>query len=107
MRRQSVDLQQAMSAAVAERLNVLRTLGFAELAKLPDMSDEEVVIVNGKKLKFITWHDEVTPGQHRIVVGSYRPAYLGMVTYIEADGFVVNEKNEKRSLTAEELMPFK
>jgi len=52
MRRQSVDLQRAMIAAVAERLNALRALSFVELAKLPDMSDEEVGLVNGKKLKF-------------------------------------------------------
>lgn len=107
MRRQLVDRQRAMIAALAERLNALRALSFVELVKLPDMSDEEVVIVNGKKLKFIVWHDEIVPGQHRIVVGSYRPTYWGMVTYIEADGFVVDEKNEKRPLTAEELMPFK
>ena len=89
-----------------ERLRKLRQLSFMELERFPKMSDEEIVTISGKKHKIIIWHDEVSPEEHRIVVAMYRPVLLAGY-YVEADGFVVDTRGNKRNLTPDEISPFR
>lgn len=88
-----------------ERLSFLRAQSFEYLSKLPGVTEEEIII-DKKKGKLAVWHDELTPGQHRIVVATYKPTRLRLGWHVRADGFVVNDKNEQRPLTPDELSAF-
>lgn len=100
----SSDLHSTINATVRERLNVLSSMPFAELSKLPSQYSEEMVL-HGTKLTLSVWHDVLTSQDHRIVVQAYKPGVLG-VGRMHAEGFIVNSRNEKRTLTLEEWAPF-
>lgn len=104
MRRQSVDLQQAVTAAVSEKLTSLSAKSCDELAALPNESSEEVN-VQGGKFTLAVWHDALPSGEHLIAVQAYKPGMLG-IGRMHADGFVVNSRNEQRRLTQDEWAPF-
>jgi hypothetical protein len=89
---------------VKERLAALSAKSFDELAALPSGHSEDVVI-GGKKLTLSVWHDVLKSGEHQIVVQLYRYFILGW-GWMQADGFAVNSRNERRVLKDEELWPF-
>ncbi|BFU89612.1 MAG: hypothetical protein NTAFB01_07990 [Nitrospira sp.] len=100
----SSDLSNAIKAIVRERINVLSSKRFVELRELPSQTSEEIVLQR-TKLTLSVWHDVLTSQDHRIVVQAYKPGVLG-IGRMHADGFIVNKRNEKRSLTVEEWAPF-
>ena len=100
----SSDSKNAINTTVRERIKILSSKTFTELADLPSQSSEEIVL-QGIKLTISVWHDVLASQDHRIVVQVYRPGILG-IGYMQADGFVVNTHNEKRALTMEEWAPF-
>lgn len=104
MRRQSVDLQQAVIAAVSKRLAGLSAKSCDELAVLPDQSSEEIDL-HGTRVTLAVWHDILPSKEHLIAVQVYKPGMLG-VGRMHADGFVVNSRNEQRQLTQDEWAPF-
>lgn len=89
---------------VNERLAELSSKSLNELAALPAVSSEDVVR-GGKKYVLSVWHDALEAGEHQIVVQAYKHWFLGIGT-MRAEGFRINSKNERRSLTEEELWPF-
>jgi hypothetical protein len=91
---------------VLERLKALKGLGIDDIAKLPAMSNEETEMVAGKKVKFITWHDELESGEHRVVVASYEPHALASYR-VDAAGFAMNHNGATRDLTDQEMDSFK
>ena len=100
MCRQSVDLKQAVTAAVSEKLAALSAKSYDELAALPSRSNEEVN-VQGSKFTLAVWHDALPSGEHLIAVQVYRPGLLG-IGRMHADGIVVNSRNQQRRLTQDE-----
>ena len=104
MRRQSVDLQQAVTAAVSDKLAGLSGKSFDDLASLPEQISEEVDL-RGTKVMLGVWHEVLPSNEHLIAVQAYRPGTLG-IGRMYADGFVVNSQNEQRQLTQEEWAPF-
>jgi len=104
MCRQSVDLQQAVTAVVSSKLAILSAKSLEELAALPDQSNEEVDL-DGTKVALAVWHDVLPSDEHLIAVQAYKPGKLG-VGRMYADGFVINSRNEKRQLTQDEWAPF-
>jgi hypothetical protein len=91
---------------VRDRLSALRRESSDRLRALPSKREEEGVLINGRICSVITWHDEPTPGSHRIVIAIYEPATLGMATRVTAEGFVLEPDGTTRSLTDEEMNPF-
>ena len=91
---------------INERLAELSAKSFTELAALPAVSNEKVVY-EGKKYTLSIWHDTLETGEHQVVVQAYKPPswFLGFGR-MRARGFRINSKNERRSLTEEELWPF-
>ncbi len=79
-------------------------MSFNDLAALPSVVSEDVVL-SGKKHTVSVWHDILESGDHRVVVQLYQHGVLG-VGQMYAEGFVVNNKNERRELTQEEWEPF-
>lgn len=100
----SSDLSNTIKAIIRERLNVLSSKEFVELRELPSQTSEEIVL-QGTKLTLSVWHDVLASQDHRIVVQAYKPGMLG-IGRMQADGFVVSSRNEKRPLTVEEWAPF-
>jgi len=90
MRRQSVDRQQTITAAVSERLSSLSAKRFEDLAALPKVSSEDIVIA-GKKITLSVWHDALPSGEHLIAVQAYKPWILG-IGRMHVDGFVVTPR---------------
>ena len=105
MHQDSSSLDNATTAILRERLNILSSKPFAELAELPRHSSEEIVL-RGTKLIIGVWHDVLVSQDHLIAVQVYRPGMLGIGGRMSADGFVVNSHNERRGLTVEEWAPF-
>lgn len=104
MTRRSIDLHQVTKQAVRERLDVLSTKTFSELAQLPKHGSEDVIVGKNKVIISI-WHDALLSQEHRIVVQAYNPGILG-IGRMQADGFALNNQNDKRPLTLEEWAPF-
>lgn len=104
MRRQSVDLQQAVTAAVSRKLAALSAKSYDELAGLPDQGSEEIDL-EGTRVTLAVWHDVLPSKEHLIAVQAYKPGKLG-IGRMHVDGFVVNSRNEQRRLTQDEWAPF-
>jgi len=104
MRRQSVDRQQAITVAVSDRLNLLSAKRFEDLAALPKVNSEDLIIAR-KKVTISIWHNALPSGEHLIAVQAYKPGILG-IGHMYVDGFVINIQNQRRSLTQEERAPF-
>lgn len=104
MRTDTGDLKHAMDVTVRERVNALSLKTYEELARLPSQSSEDLIL-QGNKITLSVWHDVLSSQDHRIVVQAYKPGKFG-VGRMHADGFVVNDRNEKRALTLEEWAPF-
>lgn len=98
---QSADL----AAIVSNKLKTLSAKTFAELAALPSMASEDIM-VDGKKLTLTIWHDVLPSQEHRIAVQLSKSGMLGLGVRVLADGFVVNAQNEKRTLSTAEWAPF-
>jgi len=79
-------------------------MSFSDLAALPTVFSEDVVL-SSKKHTVSVWHDILESGDHRIVVQLYQHGVLG-VGQMYAEGFIVNNRNERRVLTQEEWEPF-
>jgi len=91
---------------VNERLAELRAHNFNYLSNLPSV-EEESVLIDSKKAKLAVWHDVLETGEHRIVVACYAPFWFGIGDKVRADGFAVNDRNEQRNLTDDELSSFR
>lgn len=91
---------------VRDLVNGLRALDADELRRLPEKGEQTNIQIEGAPHTIITWHDEIAPGQHRVVVVAYRKAMAGLATRIWAQGFVVSPDGTKRDLTDMELSPF-
>ena len=89
---------------VSERLAALSAKSFDELAALPSVSSEDVVL-DSKKFILSVWHDALESGEHQIVVQAYKPWFLG-IGKMRAAGFRINSRNERQALSEEELWPF-
>ncbi len=98
------NLKDAVSTLVRERLDTLSAKAFDELEKLASQTSEDLNLL-GKKVILSVWHDTLASQEHRVVVQAYIPGLLG-VGRMHADGFVVNDKGEQRTLTREEWAPF-
>lgn len=94
----------AIEELMRERLSEFFEKKLAALAQLPSHSSEELIL-QGKKITLSVWHDVLPSHEHRIVVQAYKAGMLG-IGRMSADGFVVNDNNEKRSLTLDEWAPF-
>jgi len=90
---------------VRDRISALRREIPARLRAMPPKHEEKDVF-DGKSCSMITWHDEPSPGEHRIVVAAYVPSMMGLATRITADGFVLQADGSIRPLTPEELQSF-
>lgn len=104
MSRESAELQHVIDKTVRERLNALSLMRFNELAQLASHRSEETML-EGKKFVLSVWHDVLPSLEHRVVVQVYKPGVLG-IGRMQADGFAINSRDEKRSLTIEEWAPF-
>ena len=91
---------------VHDRVNALKQLGVDGIGKLPPMGEEEADVVRGKKVRFITWHDKLDSGEHRVVVASYEPRALASYR-VEAEGFAMSQDGTTRDLTEDEMASFK
>lgn len=91
---------------VSDLVKGLRALDANALLKLPEKEEQTNIQIDGAPHTVITWHDEIEPGQHGIVVAAYREAIAGLVTRIWAQGFIVAADGTKRDLTDSELSPF-
>jgi hypothetical protein len=92
------------SSVVNRRVQELTTKSFNELAALPSLASEDLVL-NNKKHTLSVWHDTLESGEHRIVVQLYKHGILGVGRML-ADGFVIDSTNHRRSLSQDELAPF-
>jgi len=97
----------ALDQLVTERLAALSVKSFDELAALPSMSQEDVVR-DGKKYILSVWHDALGSGEHQIVVQAYKPPSWFSLGFgrMRAEGFCINNRNERRALSEEDLWPF-
>ena len=100
----STKLSHKVVVIVNERITVLSSKPFEQIAALPDQSTEDLIL-DETKLNLSVWHDKLSSQEHRIVVQVYKPGMLG-VGRMYADGFVANAKNQHRTLTIEEWAPF-
>src|SRR5688572_4041882 len=96
------DESTAVVADIAGRIAALKELPIDAIQRLPDNVSEEVS-VQGATVTITTWHDLLTPDQHRVVVQAHRPALLMGRMY--ADGFALTATGI-RALTFDELAPF-
>jgi hypothetical protein len=101
---ESADLQYVIDKTVHERLNALSLMRFYQLVQLPSLHSEDI-IWEEKKFVLSVWHDMLPSKEHRIVVQAYKPGILG-IGQMQADGFAINDQDEKRPLTVEEWAPF-
>jgi hypothetical protein len=92
---------------VADRILDLKSMALHELVALPNLIEGEAFVEDGKTYRLITWHDNLEPELHRIVVGAYRSTVFGLGTHICADGFAIDDQGNKRPLSSEELSPFR
>lgn len=90
---------------VSDRVNALRYETPERLRALPPKNEEKQTL-DGKTGSIITWHDEPTPGHHRIVVAGYVSSMMGLATRITAEGFMLQPDGSIRPLTQEEMQPF-
>lgn len=98
-------LSAVLSAAASERLAELSDKSFDELSELPDYSGQEV-LREGYTLMISIWHDILESGEHRIVVQAGKPGMLASWRF-HAEGFAIDNRNERRDLTNEELSSFR
>lgn len=97
-------LSAEQNAVVNERLRALKAMSFIDLTALPSVVSEDVAL-SEKKHTVSVWHDILGTGDHRVVVQLYQHGVLG-IGQMYAEGFVVNNRNERRELTQEEWEPF-
>lgn len=97
-------LSAVLNAVVSEQLAELRTQPYDRLILLPDHRGTKVVRDN-MKLEIYVWHDVLDSGEHRIVVQVGKPGILGSWR-LDANGFAINSRNERRDLTEDELSSF-
>lgn len=102
---QSVDLQQAMTAAVSERIKYLLKAEKSELESLPEQSSEEVT-TNGMQFTLSVWHDKPSDSEHRIVVQAYKRKLMGIAGKVYAEGFILNDKDDRLQMSSDELAEF-
>ena len=74
---------------VSDRINRLRAESPDCLRSLPQKREEHDIEIEGKRCSLITWHDEPSPGNHRIVLAVYFPAMMGLAKRVTADGFML------------------
>jgi hypothetical protein len=91
---------------VLERVETLKRLGIRHITQLPEMGKEEEAIIRGKKVRFITWHDQLPSGEHRVVVACYEPHALASYR-IEAAGFAIDPAGRIRELSDDEIDSFR
>jgi hypothetical protein len=91
---------------VNDRVEALRRESADRIRAMPDKREESNLHIAGKTATVITWHDEPSPGFHRVVVAAYHSAMLGMAKRVTAAGFMLNPDGSSRQLTEEELQPF-
>ena len=97
---QSADL----AAIVNKKLESLSVMSFNEIALLPAVGEEELLL-KGKKYVLGVWHDTVQKDEHRITVQLVERGILS-VRRVCIDGFVVNLRDEKRPLSETDLAAF-
>lgn len=102
---QSADLQQVMTAAVNERLKYLLTADKAELESLPEQTSEEVTI-DDEQFTLSVWHDMPNNSEHRIVAQAYKRQLMGIVGKVYAEGFILNDKDERSKMSSDDLAEF-
>lgn len=95
-----------MNVVVSKEIERLRSLNLSDLIALPSINEGEAVI-DGTVIPFIIWHDLLPTGDHRIVVQANRKKWLGIVTYLTADGFAVTTSGSLRGLADDELDSFR
>lgn len=91
-------------AVVRERLTFLNSLSYDEVAALPKVTMEKIV-VDGNRLEVSVWHETLEMGAHLVAVQAYGYWFLG-IGRMAAEGFVLSPRNERRPLTLEEWAPF-
>lgn len=98
------DLQRSLDDLMHERVNTLSAKSFDELSKFPGHVSEELTL-RGDKYIVSVWHDTLPTAEHRFIVQAYKPGILGFGK-MQAVGFVMNSRGERRPLTLEEWAPF-
>ncbi|KPJ92848.1 MAG: hypothetical protein AMJ55_09140 [Gammaproteobacteria bacterium SG8_15] len=94
-----------MTAVVSERFYSLLQTDIEELKSLPEQSSCEITR-DGMELTLSVWHDKPSATEHRVVVQAYKRQLMGIVGKVYAEGFVVNDQNQKRRLSSDELSEF-
>jgi hypothetical protein len=94
-----------MKAIVRETIDRLKRLDDDVLRALPEYA-EDVTEIDGKKVVIGTHHEVLTDDSHKIVVQAIQQRWLGMMTRIEVDGFVIDRSGARRSALEQELWDF-
>ncbi len=102
---QSVDLQAAIIEAVSERLKDLLSADKDDLVSLPDQASDEVTI-DAEKFTLSVWHDKSSDSEHRIVVQAYKRQFMGIAGKVYAEGFILNDRDERLTMSFDELVEF-
>lgn len=68
----------------------LMRLSFAEISGLPESSSQDVVDDSGKKYQLVTWHEQLGPDVHRVVVSQHKLHGLGINSLRAAYGFTIS-----------------
>jgi hypothetical protein len=97
------DLKRFMCTTAAARLGTLRTQPYAQLAKLPAYSGEDI---NDAKAQLSTYRDDIGSGRLRIVVQVIVPGWLGFSSFVRAWGFTVDPDGSVAALNEEALWDF-
>ncbi len=93
-----------LGAIVKSKLRELEVRSAAELARLASVATEDVRAEDGRDLKVSIWHDELSTGEHRIVVQVVD--WTRAVGHAAADGFAFDIDGRSRPLTQDELTEF-
>jgi hypothetical protein len=96
----------ALRVLTSERLAELMRRPFLDLSHLPEQGQQEVVYGDTNFVVSV-WRDTLETGEHRIVVQTTNPRWMGMWAWVHAEGFAITETGERRALTDEELLPFR
>ena len=91
---------------VRDRLAGLAALPLSEVLKLPEVGKEDIEMIDGVEYRFITWHDQVEGGGHRVFVSKHDDRILAGLSNVWYDGFVMEGDGTVRALTEEERREF-
>ena len=76
---------------LAARLNDLKRKSFSELRRLPQSSSVDSKDDQGRRVQVVTWCDQISPVECRVVVSVHHVHGLGVSSVLEAEGFLIDQ----------------